>query len=306
MSHLTLSQRDQLSVLKRAGHNQQKIADLINCNQSSISRELKRNSSSIGRYNSNTAQKKTEKRREQAISNIPRWHDDKILLSNILTELNDGKSPEQISGRMKQQKKSNIISHTTVYTYIANDKTKDGKLFKYLRYQGKKYKWRGFSKNKTRIPNRKDISERPEIVDKKERYGDWETDLVVSCKKGSGALATFAERLSMYCRAIKVINQSACEMVRASNDALGDFPQEMRKTMTHDNGKEICKHQEISRNLKIDVYCARPYKSCDRGLNEWMNRELRRFFPKGTDFASITQPKLKTQTHKISISKLTA
>ncbi len=292
MSHLTSSQRDQLSVLKRAGHNQQKIAVLIGCDQSSVSRELKRNSSSSGHYNSNIAHKKTEQRREEANFNLPRWHDNKILLSHVISELMDGKTPEQISGRMKQQNFSTIVSHTTIYAYVANDKIKGGKLFKYLRYQGKKYKWRGFSKNKTGIPDRKDISERPEAVNQKERYGDWETDLVVSCKKGSGALATFAERLSMYCQAIKVVNQSADEMVRASKDALGEFPQEMRKTMTHDNGKEICKHREISRNLKIDIYCARPYKSCDRGLNEWMNRELRRFFPKGTDFASITQKKV--------------
>ena len=89
----------------------------------------------------------------------------------------------------------------------------------------------------------------------------------------------------------EAIPQSADEMVRASSEALGYLPEEMRKTMTHDNGKEICKHEEITEALKIDI-CARPYKSCNRGLNEWMNRELRRFFRKGTDFAQITQKEI--------------
>jgi IS30 family transposase len=77
--------------------------------------------------------------------------------------------------------------------------------------------------------------------------------------------------------------------VRASSDALGAFPTEMRQTMTHDNGREISKHEQITANLNMTVYCARPYKSCDRGLNEWYNRELRRFFPKGTDFSQKSQ-----------------
>ena len=96
----------------------------------------------------------------------------------------------------------------------------------------------------------------------------------------------------MYFQGIKVESQSADEMVRASKEALGNLPEDMRKTMTHDNGKEICKHEEITEALKIEIYCARPYKSCDRGLNEWMNRELRRFFPKGTDFSKVTQEEI--------------
>lgn len=189
----------------------------------------------------------------------------------------------------EQQGRKHRVSHQAIYDYIAADKDEGGALYKRLRYRGKKFKWRGFGKGTNRIPDRKDISERPEVVEKKERYGDWETDLVVSCKRGSGALATFAERRSIYCRAIKVSGQTADEMVRASDVALGDLPGEMRKTMTHDNGKEICKHKEISDSLEIEVYCARPYRSCDRGLNEWMNRELRRFFPKGCDFQDVGQ-----------------
>lgn len=289
MTHLIQRDRDKLEALKRAGHTQQEMADIIGCDQSSVSRELKRSISPLReRYTAATAQRKADERKKNAYSNLSRWTDDRELLDHVLAELKDGKTPDQISGRRKMKKLTHV-SHQTIYAYIAEDKDNGGKLYKSLRYRGKKYKWIGFDKNKTKILNRKDISERPMAVDNKERYGDWESDLVVSCRKGSGAVATFAERLSMYFQAIKVINQSADEMVRATDDALGGLPEEMRKTMTHDNGKEICRHEEITRILKIDVYCARPYRSCDRGLNEWMNRELRRFFPKGTDFSEVTQ-----------------
>lgn len=289
MQHFTLSQRDQLQALVRAGHTQQEMADIVGCSQPTVSRELKRNGSpSQGRYAAVTADRRASDRRTHAYDDLPRWHDDPELLGHVLAELKDGKTPDQISGRREFENLTHV-SHQAIYDYIERDRINGGSLHKCLRYQGKKFKWIGFGKGVNRIPDRKGIEERPEVVDRKARAGDWETDLVVSSRKGSGAVATFAERLSMYFQAIKVESQSADEMVRASKEALGGLPEGMRRTMTHDNGKEICKHGEITEALGIAVYCARPYRSCDRGLNEWMNRELRRFFPKGTDFSGVTQ-----------------
>ena len=215
------------------------------------------------------------------------------LLHHVLSELVYGKSPQQIAGRMKQQRWEHTVSHQTLYNYIAVDTEQGGKLHKCLRYQGKKYKWRGVRKGTCeQIPNRRGIETRPRIVDEKTRFGDFESDLVVSPRSGSGAVATFVDRKSMYFRAVKVVDQSSGEFLRASHTALGVIPLALRHTMTHDNGKEIAKHEQISEDLNITVYCARPYKSCDRGLNEFMNRELRRFFPKGTDFSGVTQEEI--------------
>lgn len=293
MKHLNRSQRDQLQALFRAGHKQEDIAEIIGCSQPTVSRELKRNSSPLQkRYMASTAQKKADARRITAKEKYPVWHRNEKLLSHVLSRLKDGKTPEQIAGRIKREGILPAISHQTIYAYIRNDRYKGGELYKNLRYKGKKYKWRGFSKDTNRIPNRKDISERPVAVANKERYGDWESDLVVSDRKGKGAAATFAERLSMYFRAVKVDSQSSDEMVRASVTVFVCLPNDMRRTMTHDNGKEICGHKEITEKLGIDIYCARPYRSCDRGLNEWMNREFRRFFPKGTDFSKVAQKEI--------------
>ena len=293
MKHLTRSKRDQLA-LKRAGHTQQVIANIIEVSQSTISRELKRNSSlELRRYTASTAQKKSDKIKKLSYISRPHWHDNKNLLLHVISELEDKKSPDQIVGRMRLQKATNTISHQTIYAYVKKDKEKGGCLYKCLRYQGKKYKWRGFcKKDKTKIPNRKGIELRPEIANKKERVGDWESDLVVSSRKGSGAVATFVERKTMYFQATVVKDKSANEMVRATHNSLSKIPKVFRRTMTHDNGKEISNHEQITKDLKIDVYCARPYKSCDRGLNEWMNRELRRFYPKGTNFSKISQKNL--------------
>lgn len=291
MAHLTRCQRDQLDALHRAGHTQQTIADLIGCSQGTVSRELRRGSSPVYRsYKAPKAQQRAEGRRERSYKDRDRWHDHTTILRHIVSQLQDGKSPDQIAGRMKEQGWKRTVSHQSIYAFIERDKEDGGDLHTFLCYQGKKHKWRGVGGDgRGTIPNRNGIEERPKAVDAKERSGDWESDLVVSDRKGKGAVATFAERTCMYFLAILVKDQSADEMVRASTDALGNIPSALRLTMTHDNGKEISKHEQITENLQMTVYCARPYRSCDRGLNEFMNRELRRFFPKGTDFSTKTQ-----------------
>lgn len=288
MSHITLSQRNQLQALKRAGHTQSEIAKIVGFSQSTISRELKRNGFKW-KYTANTAQQRAEERRKKAYSERPKWWNNEQLLHHVEGELRDRKSPDQIAGRMKQQKWEKTVSHQSIYAYIKFDKDSGRKLYKYLRYQGKRHKWRGINADKTGIPNRKGIEKRPEIVREKKRCGDWESDLVMSKKEGKGAIATFVERLCMYFRAVLIERPSADEMVRATHEALDDIPKNLRHTMTHDNGKEISKHEQITQEMEIDIYCGRPYCSCDRGLNEFMNRELRRFFPKGTDFSIFTQ-----------------
>lgn len=272
------------------GHSQQEIADVIGCHQSTVSREYVRSRrGSKKQYAATMAQKRAEERRQHSYDGRPRWQNDARLRTHVERELHNKRSPDQIAGRMKYKGRKHTVSHQSIYRYIKRDKEEGGVLFLCLRYQGKKYQWRGFANDTTRIPNRKDISERPAEVDARERSGDWESDLVVSDRSGSGAAATFAERLDLIFRAVLVADKSADEMVRASSVALGGFPQEMRRTMTHDNGREIAKHEKITENLQIDIYCARPYTSNDRPLNEWYNREFRRFFPKGTDFSQKTQ-----------------
>lgn len=291
MAHLTRSRRDQIEALHRARHPQKDIARIVGCHQATVSRELARSSTGKyrRRYAAQSAQRRAEERRMHAYDDRRHWHDDGRLRSHVERELRKKRSPDQIAGRLKQQGRKRTVSHQSIYRYVYQNKESGGDLHRCLRYQGKKYKWRGFAKNKTRIPNRNDISERPIEVGLKERPGDWESDLVVSGTKGEGAVATFAERTGLSFRAILVADTSADEMVRASSDALGNLPPQMRLTMTHDNGHEISKHEKITENLQMTVYCARPYRSCDRGLNEWYNRELRRFFPKGTDFSQKTQ-----------------
>lgn len=293
MPHLTRSQRDQLQALRSAHRRQREIARILGCAQSTVSPELRRNSTGPTRwYTAHIAHARAVQRRAQALRLRPQWREDLALFARVHADLANGRSPDQIAGRVRQEGGMRTVSHETIYRYVAADAAAGGDLWTFLRYQGMRHKWRGYGGTARTIPNRHDISERPPEVAAKTTAGHWESDLVVSPRTGVGAVATFAERRPLAFRAVRVDRSTAEEMVRATRRALGDFPPTLRRTMTHDNGSEISRHEDITSSLGTVVYCARPYRASDRGLNEWYNREFRRFFPRGTDFSRVTEGEL--------------
>jgi len=290
--HLNLYQREMIHTLKLQGMNQHAISSSLAISQSTISREFRRNSLSKNKYSPSNANYWASIRRSFSKSKRPKWFSNTKLLSYVLEKLKQYWSPDQISKTIRldfPDKHLMTISHEAIYQYVLADKKLGGSLFKYLRQSNKKRKKRYGSKNSRGIiPNRKSIHDRPDIVDRKERIGDWESDLVIA-KNHKGAIATYVDRKTKLLIAMKMESQSADEMLLKTKEAFRKIPKRFRKTMTHDNGREIAKHQEISKAIKIDIYCADPYSSWQRGLNENTNGLLRQFFPKKTDFSKITQ-----------------
>lgn len=284
MSYITLAQRSQLQVLVKLGKKQVEIAKLIGISQSTVSRELRRVS---GRYRATDAQHDAEAKRYYSYRiRVPWFKRDPKLLEHMLTELRKRRSPEQIVGDLRRRRKSSV-SAKTFYTYIWEREY----LYRHLRRKGQRH-WPGCgTMDTTTIPHRKDISERPKSVETKRRYGDWESDLIIG-KDRKGAIATFVERKSRFCQAVLLTDQSARSFRLAAQKVFRPFPLQLRRTMTHDNGKEIVQHRKITKALKIDVYCATPYHSWERGLNENTNGLIRDYYPKGTDFTKLTQKRL--------------
>lgn len=293
MSHLTCSKRYQLEALHRAGLSQTCIARLLGCAQSTISRELQRSRPPV--YACYAATKAHERAMERKRKEH-HWYDDPEVFNFVLELLRQRHSPEQIAGRMRRESpwhRAHSVSAKTLYTWIWRNQENGGCLHLHLRRKGRRPKWFGvIHTEKIRIPHRRDIAERPKIVDRWKRCGDWESDLVVSPRNGGGAVATFVERFSKYLRAVLVQDRSADAFVAGAHQALSVIPEEFRLTMTHDNGLEICGHERITDDLQITVYCARPFHSWERGLNENTNGLLRDFFPKGTDFQEVSQEEL--------------
>jgi IS30 family transposase len=293
MAHLTHSQRDQLEILVRLGKKQKEMALLLGCSQSAISRELRRNRSPVYfSYRGGRAQKRSEARRQRSYEERMHWYDHPQVFRFVLELLRKRHSPEQIAGRMKRASpwhRKHVISAKSIYTWIWQNQEQGGCLYLHLRRKGKRPRWFGMGKaGRTLIPNRRDITERPAIVEQCKRCGDWESDLVI----GDNAIATFVERFSKYLRAIVMPDRTAEAFVRAAQQAFEIIPQPLRLTMTHDNGSEISSHEKITEQLHITVYCAQPYHFWERGLNENTNGLLRDFFPKGTNFQEVSQEEL--------------
>lgn len=293
-NQLAYEQRCQISVLIKSGMSQRMVAKAIGVSQSTISRELARNTGERG-YRHKQAQGKAAQRRKEAVKPtrmIP------AMIATIESRLRMEWSPEQISGWLLE-KREQLISHESIYLHIWADKQAGGDLYTYLRRQGKKYdKRRNGKSTRGQIKNRVSIDERPEVVDDKSRIGDWEIDTVIG-KAHCGALVTIVERVTNFTVSAQVNSKSAADVTRATIALLRPL-KDVVHTITADNGKEFAYHEEISKALSADVYFANPYSSWERGLNENTNGLLRQYFPKETNLKEVTQKQVKRAVNRLN------
>jgi IS30 family transposase len=286
--HLTRDQRCQLYTLKKRGDSIAFIANEIEAHRSTIYRELKRNFG-LRRYRYKQAHEKAVQRRYNASSHKPKMNHTTIAI--IKEKLRLQWSPVQISGWLKMQEYTRAVSYETIYQYVWQEKSKGGFLYKELRHSGKKYNRRSKGcAGRGCIPHRIDIDERPAIVEKKIRLGDWELDTIVGTGQ-SGVIVSMVERTSKLTKLAKAPRRTAYEVKQALLLRL-DPIKEFVLTMTADNGKEFADHQEVGKALDSEFYFAKPYHSWERGLNEHTNGLVRQYFPKNKRFDEITKDDL--------------
>ena len=169
----------------------------------------------------------------------------------------------------------------------------------HLRRQGRRYRKRGASKD-TRgiIKHRVGIEKRPEEVDKRERFGDLEVDLIIG-ENHQQAILTINDRPSGMLKMTRVASKEAKVVQTAINNLLEDWMPYIM-TITSDNGREFAGHRKVSELLNIDYYIARPYHSWERGSNENLNGLIRQYFPKGMDFLNISDTRIKEVESKLN------
>ena len=248
MSHLTLEQRYKIEILLSENFSQRKIAEKIGKDSSVICREIKRNCDQrSGIYKANLAQKKCELRHENKPKKISFSTEIEGSVKALLVE---DYSPEQIVGTLSKQKKK-CVSAESIYQFIWNDKKKGGQLYTHLRSRGKRYTKRGNTNgNRGQIVGRVDIDERPAIVEKKDRAGDLEMDLVIG-KNHKGALLTINDRATGMLKMAKIDSKEA-HVIEAKAIELLQAWKPFLKTITTDNGKEFANHKNIAEALQID------------------------------------------------------
>jgi len=225
---------------------------------------------------------------------------DQRVMSYVMIKLEGGLSPEQISGRMKDdypRNKKMRISHESIYRLVNSKEGRILELAKCLRRKRfrrlRKGKVQALPQKKVNIPNRISIDKRLKIVAKKKRFGDFESDLMESTRKTKAALSVQKERKSQYVCLKKVADKTANENNRAIKENLSIFPKKMLHTITYDNGRENVKHEEISKFFKINSYFCDAYSSWQKGGVENVIGLVREYLPKGTDLDKITDEEIQ-------------
>ena len=290
-TQLTQEQRYQIYAMKKAGMKQVDMASEIGVHASTISRELKRNSGLKG-YRPNQAHHLALSRRGQSRTRIRESH-----WAEVERLLRVWWSPEQISWRLYEEQ-GYCISHEWIYQHIYRDKRLGGDLYRYLRCQKSRKKRYGTNERRGRIPHQTMIDDRPEIVDRRSRIGDWEGDTVIG-KRHQGALVTLVERKSRYLElghaGSKRKDLVADEVIRCMKSHKGRC-----KTITYDNGKEFTDHQRMATRLNAKIYFAHPYSSWERGTNENTNGLVRQFFPKNRSLSEVSREELQLTMDRLN------
>jgi len=248
---------------------------------------VKAYSSSLGSFCADEAWVEIGKKRSLA-NNHPRILDDSVLAEFIVEKIESYWSPEQIAGKWRAEN-NEVLCHETIYQYIYRNKPQLIKL--YLRRKGKKYR-KERDKGKGGIPEMVMIDDRPKAVDGRESFGHWEGDTVIG-KNYKQAIVTNVERKSGFLMATKVEHKQAELVADVFRGQFADLPEELRISVTLDQGSEFAWHTVISGETKLDVYFCHKASPWERGLNENTNGLLRQFIPKGTDFSQVSSKDLQ-------------
>ena len=290
-NHFNKENRIELEAYLKVGLSHSACGKKLGFSKSAITKEINRNKDDDGVYRGASAHKKYLKRRKESKEKYVIIENDNFLKKYIIKRLKKKDSPEQISGKIKLDKKYQNISYESIYQWIYNYK-KD--LKKCLRIIGRKGKYKRKRGTKQREKAREEgkikrIDTRDDVVERRERVGDWEGDTVIG-KEKTQRILTHVERKSGYGLASKLDKVSADIVRKKIEEDFKKIPKKKKKTATYDNGTEFGKEDEdLERKTGMIIYRAYPYHSWERGANENFNGLLREFFPKSICFDTITQ-----------------
>lgn len=288
-THLSQDERYQIQHLHRGGFSIRDIGEHLQRDPSTIRRELERNTHGAERYDARQAHRRSTLRWQAASA---RPHLPNEVWPLIEARLADGLSPEQIAGEGRV-----AVSHERIYQHVARDRQRGGTLWHHMRRRKRRRRARcGTPRQRQRFGGRR-IGERPDIVQARQRVGDWEGDTVVG--QGTARLVTLVERKSGLLRVRRVATGEADPTMRAVIQSLYPLAACVH-TITWDNGSEFAQHAMIDIVLGAESYFADPYSSWQRGTNENTNGLLRQYFPKGCDLSTFSDSFIQSVEDKLN------
>ena len=297
--YLSLEERLQIADLHLAGASMRAIATQLGRAPSTISRELRRNGpvpaagraagrARRARYAPYAAHKRAGLRARRP---KPFKLDDARLALAVQDRLCRKWSPAQISAHLAGEHGDEAamqVSHETIYQalFVQGRGQLRTELHRHLRTGRAWRRPHGFSgATKAKISGMVSISERPAEAADRAVPGHWEGDLIMgqNCRS---AIGTLVERQTRFCLLVHLPDGHGAETVRDRLvAAITTLPEQLRRSLTWDQGSELAQHQAITLATDMAIYFCDPRSPWQRGSNENTNGLLRQYFPKGTDLS---------------------
>src|SRR6195952_1653211 len=296
-SYQQLQPEERLTIasLHLRGSSMRAMARILGRSPGTISRELMRNSSSVG-YTSVPAAALCSARRS---ASRPRAKlcPQSVCWRIVLTLLEWKWSPQQISGTLKRMYPTDSnqhVSHETIYTaiYVQPRGELRRQLIACLRHghSTRMPRARGTDR-RGQIPDMVSIHVRPPEIEDRLLPGHWEGDFI----KGAGnqsSVGVLVERTSRLVLLAKMEDASAESALAGFSAKLNSIVAPLRQSLTYDQGKEMSRHQELTAATGVKVYFCDPHSPWQRGTCENTNGLLRQYLPKGTDLSVYSQEEL--------------
>ena len=279
---LTEAERYTLSAFKRDKRSLRSIAKLLDRSPSTLSREVRRNSTIDHRkpnpsYVPSKAQEQANGRRRR--SRRVKHHAPEVYAEVEALLAEEQWSPEQIASQLPERLGVHL-SHMTIYRHVRRDQRAGGVMFRHLRQGGKRRRKRTYGPEKRgKLANKPMIDSRPEAIELRQDVGHWEGDTVMGSAGERCCLLTLVERAAGFAkvvrlphRTVRAVNRATIKLIRHSGLPF--------KTITWDNGTEFHGYREIEEATGVRCFFAYPHHPWERGSNENFNGLVRQYFKK--------------------------
>jgi len=298
---LTDVEREEISRGLAAGEECTDIARRLERSVSTVSRDVRSNGGRLA-YRAQSAARRAW--RNASSRHQGRYRLDKIpeLRDYVVRHLTTRWSPDQIARTLRKEypdRETMRISPEAIYGYVYVLPRGELKrtLVKGLRQERKYRRKRKTHVQKEQEPRGKiadmlSIEERPHEVADRIIPGHWEGDLIVG-KHRQSAVGTLVERTTRYTIIVPLKAKDAETVRKTYAKEIRTLPEELKKTLTYDQGKEMSEHAKFTLSTGMQVYFAHPGSPWERGTNENTNGLIRQYFPKGTDFRTIPTKEIK-------------
>lgn len=292
---LSEAEREEISCGLAAGESLGSLSLRLGRNKGSLSREVRRNTKAGEVYRAGLAQKRTACRwcrRQRILTQRP------VLWEAVMRGLRARWSPEQIAFRLRRDYPQDSAMHISPeaiysYLYVLPYGRLKSELLDALRRPRRARRPRSRSQDaRGKIVDMLSIEQRPTEVADRTVPGHWEGDLIVGAY-GRSATGTLVERTSRYVLLAPLTGKDATTVRQAFTDEIKVLPEQLRRSMTYDQGREMSQHKLFTQDTQMIVYFAHPHSPWERPTNENTNGLIRQFLPKGRDLSKVPVSEIK-------------